>query len=76
MAKLTLSVDLKVVQQAKRYARSRGTSISRLVEGYLELISRPRVEITAEPPVLRELRGVLRRGSTSDYCHHVIRSHR
>jgi hypothetical protein len=29
MSKLTLSVDQIVVRQAKRYARTRGTSISR-----------------------------------------------
>ena len=41
MGKLTLSVDGAVVERAKRYANKRGTSLSRLVEQYLELLSRP-----------------------------------
>ena len=39
MPKLTLSVDEKVVRGAKRYAAARGTSVSRLVERYLDLLS-------------------------------------
>ena len=38
MAKLTLSVDGKVVDVAKKYAALRGTSVSRLVQEYLRLI--------------------------------------
>lgn len=41
MPKLTLSVDKKVVRGAKRYAATRGTSVSRLVERYLDLLSKP-----------------------------------
>jgi hypothetical protein len=75
MAKLTLSVDLKVVQQAKRYARTRQTSVSRLVESYLRLLGRTGIE-PSEPPVLHEMRGLLRRGSSADYRDHVIRKYR
>ncbi len=42
MPKLTLSVDEKVVRGAKRYAAARGTSVSRLVERYLDLLSNER----------------------------------
>jgi len=75
MAKLTLSVDSQVVQKAKRYARTQRTSVSRLVESYLQLLGTSRVE-AGEPPVLRELRGLLRRGSAADYRRHVIRKYR
>jgi uncharacterized protein DUF6364 len=37
LSKLPLSVDENVVRGAKRYAVARGTSVSRLVEGYLDL---------------------------------------
>jgi hypothetical protein len=40
MAKLTLSVDPAVVKRAKDFAARRGTSVSSLVEGYLDLVSR------------------------------------
>lgn len=33
-AKLTLRLDERTIAQAKRYARRRGTSVSRLVERY------------------------------------------
>jgi len=41
MPKLTLSVDERVVRGAKRYAAARGTSVSRLVERHLDLLSKP-----------------------------------
>ena len=41
MPKLTLSVDARVVTRAKRYARTRGTSVSRLVETLLDAVSEP-----------------------------------
>lgn len=80
MQKLTLSVDERVVARAKRYADGRGTSVSRLVETYLDLVARgpagtgAREETT--PPVLARLRGSLSRGSAADYRHHLARKHR
>lgn len=57
MSKLTLSVDDAVVDRAKRYAARRGTSVSRLVEQYLDLVSRPAPTPKAElTPVLKQLR--------------------
>ena len=41
VSKLTLSVDQAVVKRAKRYASQRGTSVSQLVERYLEMLARP-----------------------------------
>ena len=40
MSKLTLSIDHAVVEKAKRYAKSRRVSVSKLVEGYLDLVSK------------------------------------
>ena len=79
MQKLTLSVDSAVVDGAKRYARARGTSVSRLVESMLRLVStRPadREEPAAQPPVLRRLRGSLKRGAVGDYRRHLERKYR
>jgi hypothetical protein len=59
--KLTLSVDSDVVARAKRYAASRGTSVSRLVEVYLDAVSRLRIPPDDElPPITRRLRRQLR----------------
>jgi hypothetical protein len=57
MSKLTLSVDSDVVARAKRYAEARGTSVSRLVETYLDVVSRLRAPQEDElPPITRRLR--------------------
>ena len=34
-AKLTITIEKDLIPQAKRYAKSRGTSLSRLIEGAL-----------------------------------------
>ncbi len=41
MSKLTLSVDEAIIERAKGFARRRETSISALVERYLEALTRP-----------------------------------
>jgi hypothetical protein len=63
MPKLTLSVDAKVVRGAKRYAAARGTSVSQLVERYLDLLSKP-PKADDQTPVLRLLRGAAARRRT------------
>jgi hypothetical protein len=71
MKKLTLSVDARVVARAKTFAQKRGTSVSRLVERYLDAVSSPATPRDAElPPVTRRLLGVLR-GAKMDRADHV-----
>jgi hypothetical protein len=79
MSKLTLSVDGAVVKRAKRYAARSGTSVSRLVENYLEVLSRPAPSdeeyITPRLKQLRaELKGVT--GDLSDYRRYLERKYR
>ena len=70
MAKLTLNVDPGIVERAKRYAARRSTSVSRLVEHYLDLVSRPASEDDADPtPVLKRLRSGLK-GTSVDIASH------
>lgn len=38
-AKLTLSVNQEVIEQAKAYAKAKGTSLSKLFENYLKTIA-------------------------------------
>jgi hypothetical protein len=75
MSKLTLSVDEKVVKRAKRFAEKRGTSVSRLVEQYLDLLARP-PETEDDTPVLRQLRGILKKGDRKDYRRHLAEKYR
>jgi hypothetical protein len=74
MPKLTLSVDERVVRGAKRYAAARGTSVSRLVERYLDLLSKP--PKADQTPVLRMLRGVARGVPADAHRRHLSRKYR
>ncbi len=60
MDKLTLSVDASVVKRAKAFAARRGTSVSSLVERYLDLVSRgPAAGDAPVTPLLARLRAEL-----------------
>lgn len=86
MEKLTLSIDPAVIARAKRYAKARGTSVSRLVEQMLDLAAsggagaegRRASAPTASdpPPVLARLRGSLRGGSRDTYRAYLERKYR
>lgn len=67
MAKLTLSVDDRVVLHAKKYAKARGVSVSAMVETYLAVITAPPRAPRGGPPVLRSVRGILRKGDVEEY---------
>jgi len=79
MSKLTLSVDEDVVARAKRYAEKRGTSVSQLVERYLDALSRsPAVKDEGLAPVTRRLVGVLRgvKFDREEYIDYLERKYR
>ena len=76
MAKLTLSVNAGVVERAKRYADSQGTSVSQLVERMLDLAAAPRERQGEAPRVLARLRGSLKRGSVRDYRKYLEQKYR
>ena len=70
MSKLTLSVDPAVVARARRYAKQNGISLSGMVETYLASISAAPAA-KKMPPVLRSLRGILKRADPEDYKKHL-----
>ena len=75
MSKLTLSVDDRIVARAKLFAARRGTSVSRLVERYLELVSKPPGK-PADAPVLSRLRGSLAGAEPDSHRRHLERKYR
>lgn len=75
MSKVTLSVDENVVKRAKSYARRSGTSVSRLVERFLEVVTSRPEEVEA-PPVLRRLRGSLKGVRPSSHRRHLSDKYR
>lgn len=70
MSKLTLSVDPQIAARAKRYAKEHGTSVSGMVESYLNVVTKPVAE-RKDPPILRSLRGTLKGGSIQEYREHL-----
>ena len=69
MTKLTLSVNPHIIVRAKRYAATRGVSVSHLVQTMLDLVSTSQKGPGKSdvPPVLARLRGSLKRGAVRDY---------
>ena len=75
MAKLTLSVDSSVVSRAKRYAKQQGVSVSQMVEVYLASVSEPPA-VAEMPPLLRSVRGILKKADVEHYRKHLSRKYR
>ena len=67
MAKLTLSVDDRVILHAKKYAKSRGVSVSEMVETYLAAVASPHRHAAGATPALNAVRGVLKDGNVEQY---------
>jgi hypothetical protein len=76
MAKLTLSVDSRVVSRAKQYAKRRGVSVSEMVEAYLAAVADPPSPATGAAPILRSVRGVLKKADISEYRKHLAVKYR
>ena len=63
--KLTLRIDERLIEAAKRHAAARGTSVSRMVAAYVEALEAleagdlGRGDLPAPPPRIRALVGVL-----------------
>lgn len=76
MAKLTLSVDGRVVSRAKQYAKRRGVSVSKMVEGYLAAVAEPASSAADSAPILRSVRGILKHAVIDDYRKHLARKYR
>jgi antitoxin component of RelBE/YafQ-DinJ toxin-antitoxin module len=76
MAKLTLSVDERVVSRAKRFARQQGISVSQMVEAYLEAVAEPTSEAVRDAPILRSLKGSLKRVNVEAYKQRLAAKYR
>jgi hypothetical protein len=75
VSKLTLSVDEDVIGRAKEFAARRGTSVSKLVEDYLDRLTARGVEVN-EPPVLARLRGIAAGADAAEYRRHLEQKYR
>jgi hypothetical protein len=76
MSKLTLSVDDMVITRAKHYAKAHGVSVSKMVEAYLAAVAGPTTRVAADTPVLRSVRGILRKADVKDYKRYLATKYR
>jgi len=65
--KLTLTIDDKVIDSAKKYARKRGKSLSHLVENYLKSIGVNESGSSTIAPRVSKLMGVIKLPDDFDY---------
>ena len=65
--KLTIKLDTDVISRAKRYAQHRKTSLSKMIESYLDSVTKPDsddIEITL---LVKSLSGVISLPADYDY---------
>lgn len=58
-AKLTLSLDKEVIEQAKDFSRQRHKSLSKMVENYLRLLTTKERKEEELTPIVARLAGIL-----------------
>lgn len=66
-AKLTLRLDDNVIERAKVYARNHKVSLSRMIESYLDNITKQKEEETVITPLVESLSGVIDLPADFDY---------
>ena len=57
--KLTLKFDQTIIEKAKDYAKTRGTSLSKLIENYLLHITNQQGKAEAITPLVKSLSGII-----------------
>ena len=65
--KLTLTIEEKVIQSAKKYAQKKGKSLSNLVENYLKSVSAKETDEKSLSPKVTKLMGVIKLPKDFDY---------
>ncbi len=65
--KLTIKLDNEVIARAKRYAQHRKTSLSRLIESYLDFVTKSEPDDIEITPLVKSLSGVITLPEGFDY---------
>jgi hemerythrin superfamily protein len=66
--KLTLTVERSVIENAKKYAKKNGRSISDIVENYLKVLTaKERATEKELSPLVKSLKGAFKAPSDFDY---------
>lgn len=66
--KLTLRLEKRLIERAKKHAKEQGTSVSKMVANYFEALESPEKKQFEEslPPITKSIVGVLEGGSASE----------
>jgi hypothetical protein len=65
--KLTIKLDEDVITRAKSYAKRRKTSLSKMIESYLDSVTKPESKETEITPLVKSLSGVIKLTDDYDY---------
>ena len=65
--KLTLKLDSTVIARAKKYAKKRNTSLSKMVESYLDSVTKAERSGNEITPLVKSLSGVIELPADFDY---------
>jgi Family of unknown function (DUF6364) len=57
--KLTLRLEQNIIEKAKHYAKLHGTSLSRIIENYLQKITNDNEEKEKITPLVKSLSGII-----------------
>ncbi len=57
--KLTLSLDKTIIESAKKYAKSNNISLSKLIESYLQSLTKRNEDTSEITPLVESLSGVI-----------------
>jgi hypothetical protein len=65
--KLTLRLNSNVIQRAKNYAQKHKTSLSKMIESYLNSVTKPKSENIEITPLIESLSGIIEIREDYDY---------
>ncbi len=66
--KLTLTIEQKLIDKAKIYAKSQGRSLSDIIENYLKVITKEEnTQVISSSPIASSLRGSFKAPENFDY---------
>lgn len=57
--KLTLNIDKEIIEEAKIYAKSHQVSLSKLIENYLNSLTRQTKKQSSVSPLVESLTGII-----------------
>ncbi|MGF7139520.1 DUF6364 family protein [Roseimarinus sediminis] len=66
--KLTLTIEERIIQRAKKYAKQNGRSLSGIIENYLKIITQEvDQDINEISPLVKSLKGSFKAPKSYDY---------